>query len=550
MTNELNRAHKDALELLKIIDDYCTCNGLIYTLSGPTLIALDKIDFDKCYPTINIVIDYEGFSKLRNHLEEFCTKDGNYSIHDYKNTKQFYDCTMWFVKKSRVKLDDSRKDEEFYYGTHISITPLYYAGDTRQEWNKVYKLFDDNILPLYFRKNVARLPLKIFVKMFLYIVRTNRYIKKRNFDNFENTIAKLESTRKTEYVFIPEVFTKFSSDNAAPAMCPKRAAGLTYSAFWSNVERINYYGVDCYCVKDREKLESLYSKEDIKEATTPIASEVVLAGGEELRRIQLIQLELLQEFDRICRKHNLKYNVNFGTLIGGFRHKGFIPWDDDIDITMYYEECDKLFEIMEKELDTDKYFYRCSETEPYHHLIFNHLERNGTAYSKAGRDKLTHKMGVFIDIFPMYPAAPNAFVDFLHTRVCRFWRTALWSTVGADSEKNKLKRLYYRQLAKMGNEKCRKNFLKHAKRFDNKDGNLKFWTSEIRSPYNVDLVKRDNFTEAIEVCFEGQYFYAPKRSIGTMEYCFTDDWSIYPILKERMPHHIANMIIGDLYSYD
>ena len=294
----------------------------------------------------------------------------------------------------------------------------------------------------------------------------------------------------------------------------------------------------------------MYSKENKKKILTPVKSELLLSGAEEIRRIQLIQIELLTEFDRICRKYGLKYNINFGTLIGALRHKGFIPWDDDIDVTMYYEDCDKLYEIMQKELDQSKYFYRCPQTEPYHHIIFNHLEHKGTAYTKAGRDKLKNKIGVFIDIFPMYPAAPNAFIDFFHTKVCRFWRTALWSTVGAGSEKNPVKRFYYKKLALMGTEKCRKNFLKYAAKFDNNKGRLKFWTSVDRSPYNVDLVRKDNFEEAVELMFEGRKFYAPKHYEGSLEFCFSPDWKLYPNVSGRLPTHDAMIEIGDLYSYD
>lgn len=58
----------------------------------------------------------------------------------------------------------------------------------------------------------------------------------------------------------------------------------------------------------------------------------------ELRSCQLKQLEILKIFDRICRKHNLRYWIDGGTLLGAVRHKGFIPWDDDLDVAMPSED--------------------------------------------------------------------------------------------------------------------------------------------------------------------------------------------------------------------
>ena len=53
-----------------------------------------------------------------------------------------------------------------------------------------------------------------------------------------------------------------------------------------------------------------------------------------LREIQLRELDLLIQFDSFCKKHDLKYSLCSGTLLGAIRHKGFIPWDDDIDVQM------------------------------------------------------------------------------------------------------------------------------------------------------------------------------------------------------------------------
>ncbi len=75
-----------------------------------------------------------------------------------------------------------------------------------------------------------------------------------------------------------------------------------------------------------------------------------------LDAIQQIQLAYLLEVDRICRKHNIKYFLGGGTLLGAIRHKGFIPWDDDSDIMMLREDYDKFCKIAADELPANMSF--------------------------------------------------------------------------------------------------------------------------------------------------------------------------------------------------
>ena len=72
--------------------------------------------------------------------------------------------------------------------------------------------------------------------------------------------------------------------------------------------------------------------------------------GSLLRILQLNQLEILKEFDRICRKHDINYWLDFGTLLGAERHGGFIPWDDDIDVCMLKKDIEQLFAVAETEI--------------------------------------------------------------------------------------------------------------------------------------------------------------------------------------------------------
>ena len=72
-----------------------------------------------------------------------------------------------------------------------------------------------------------------------------------------------------------------------------------------------------------------------------------------LRQAQLVMLRMLKIIDYICRKHNLSYWVCSGTLLGAVRHKGFIPWDDDLDICMIREDYEKFTQIAPLEFPKD-----------------------------------------------------------------------------------------------------------------------------------------------------------------------------------------------------
>jgi len=73
-----------------------------------------------------------------------------------------------------------------------------------------------------------------------------------------------------------------------------------------------------------------------------------------LKKLNETQIEILDEIDRICKKHHITYFISGGTLLGAVRHKGFIPWDDDIDVALPRKDYDKFGEICKTEL-SDKY---------------------------------------------------------------------------------------------------------------------------------------------------------------------------------------------------
>ena len=77
----------------------------------------------------------------------------------------------------------------------------------------------------------------------------------------------------------------------------------------------------------------------------------------DLRLIQQAGLVLLKKLDRVCRENNLSYWMDFGSLLGTVRHKGFIPWDDDMDVSMLRSDYDRLLPILEKEFCKDGFHF-------------------------------------------------------------------------------------------------------------------------------------------------------------------------------------------------
>ncbi len=91
---------------------------------------------------------------------------------------------------------------------------------------------------------------------------------------------------------------------------------------------------------------------------TALGAENMPKATGEVREWQLELLELLKEFDKICRENNLQYWLDFGTLLGAIRHKGFIPWDDDLDVSMMSSDVDKVIPILKEKFKDSNYIVR------------------------------------------------------------------------------------------------------------------------------------------------------------------------------------------------
>jgi lipopolysaccharide cholinephosphotransferase len=146
---------------------------------------------------------------------------------------------------------------------------------------------------------------------------------------------------------------------------------------------------------------------------------------ETLNKLHETLIELLDEFVRICKKHNLKYTLVAGTVLGAVRHSGFIPWDDDIDVGMLRPDYEKFLEVAPKELK-DKYILDCFEQNKDYHLSFAKIKKNGTIFDEEAAHHMNNHKGIFLDVFPLDNVYDNvkrsyinaALIKIVHQTVC------------------------------------------------------------------------------------------------------------------------------------
>lgn len=143
----------------------------------------------------------------------------------------------------------------------------------------------------------------------------------------------------------------------------------------------------------------------------------------DIRPLQLRMLKVLLAFDKMCQEKGLRYCIMAGTMIGAVRHKGFIPWDDDMDVGMPRPDYEKFIEHC-KEWLPSPYEFVCGENDSKYPLPFGKIQDSGTTLIE--RRHLSYLGGIYVDVFPLDAVPSNPLARRWQYAQYQFYKQALY----------------------------------------------------------------------------------------------------------------------------
>lgn len=258
-----------------------------------------------------------------------------------------------------------------------------------------------------------------------------------------------------------------------------------------------------------------------------------------LRQLQMVELELLQEVDRICKKCDIKYNIIAGTLLGAVRHGGFIPWDDDADVALLRPEYEKFVQACKEELDTTRFYFQDHNNTPGYRWGYGKLRRKDTLFLREHQEHMPYEQGVFIDVFPLDYVPNNYVLRSIHNFQCFVYRKFFWSEVGKKADKNLFKRWIYGIINRMPEDKLKQSF----NRFREKGNRQKTeWVRILTfpTPNRAYGYRAKWYEQSADILFEGTKFPGIKEYDEYLSFKFGEYMKLPPE-GQRKVHPVSDI---------
>ncbi len=271
-----------------------------------------------------------------------------------------------------------------------------------------------------------------------------------------------------------------------------------------------------------------------------------------LTTVHNILLEYLLYIDKICKKHNIKYFLAGGTLLGAVRHHGFIPWDDDADVMMLREDYDRFLEVIKDELPKNV-FLQLPGTDPLNHQPFIKLRLDDTVFATKFTSKFPEMHnGIFIDILAHDKTSDSRIGQKKHIFMTLLTRSMVFNKWGdtpitlggrhpilcraATFLKNHLPMKF-----------LEKRMFNTLEKYKNKDTD--FLYDGMGRNLRRGVFPKKWLDEAVLMDFEGYKLPVPKDYDEYLTWLYGNYMEMVPVSERRTSHSIVWMDLGEYADY-
>ena len=267
------------------------------------------------------------------------------------------------------------------------------------------------------------------------------------------------------------------------------------------------------------------------------------------KKLHYCQLLLAAELKRICEKHNIKYFIIAGTLLGAVRHKGFIPWDDDMDFAIMRKDYAKFLSVCKTELG-DKFILQEMFSDLDYALPVAKLILKGTYFVERNASKSKSQKGIFIDIFPFDSIPDGDEQRKKHNKSTYFLKRLFLAKQGYTiAEKGQIIKSFVYFMLKLLSLFVSKKYIRNRldnelRRYENEN------TKKVAAlggayGYTKESVERRWFDKTVELPFEDITLAAPKDYVEYLTYFYGDYMTPPPEDKRYNRHNAVELDFGE-----
>lgn len=281
-----------------------------------------------------------------------------------------------------------------------------------------------------------------------------------------------------------------------------------------------------------------------------ILKEIVEINEETIKKMRVIQLKMLEDLNNLCLANKIDLILGGGSFLGAVRHKGFIPWDDDIDLMMRREDFERFLKILDKLPKEYEFQYVIPQKVSY--CTFAKLMYKDSCLIEIGNENIPKLQGIYLDIFIIENIPNNKVISFFYGLKCNYMQLVSSSIVMTKFHSEFNKKVFMYSISGKVNYFIRKSigfiyrFVDVEKYFEKIDKVFKKYENKNtdyitipsgRNHYFGEILPKKIFENLIEYQFENLKILGPKEFNVYLTNLYGDNYMQLPPIEKREKHH-------------